>query len=103
VAEKIISEALAPIDRLDVSNLLIEPFNSRAMFMPPHYLEDSAWLEHIPFAFWLVKAHQPSLFVELGTHNCPSYFAFCQAVADLGQDTHCFAIDNWKGDEHAGF
>lgn len=75
----------------------------RAMFLCPNYLESSAWLEHVPFAFWLVEAHKPKVFVELGTHYGVSYFAFCQAIDHLAIDSRCFAIDTWKGDEHSGF
>ena len=75
----------------------------RAMFWRPAYLESSAWIEHIPFAFWLVEAHHPRVFVELGAHHGVSYFAFCQAVEKLELDARCFAVDTWKGDAQAGF
>jgi len=66
------------------------------------WLRPSAWLAHVPFAFWAIKAMRPSCFVELGTHWGVSYFAFCQAVERLGLATQCFAVDTWVGDEHAG-
>ena len=74
----------------------------RSMFWRPEYVASSAWAEHVPFAFWLIDAHRPRELVELGTHTGVSYFSFCQAVERLGLDTRCYAVDTWKGDEHAG-
>lgn len=79
------------------------PFARPIMFRRPGFLQPSAWLEHLPFAMWVVDAHRPATLVELGTHHGPSYFGFCQAVAELGLDTSCYAVDTWQGDEHAGF
>jgi predicted O-methyltransferase YrrM len=62
-----------------------------------------AWVEHIPFAFWLIETTKPDVFVELGTHYGISYFSFCQAVQQTGLKSTCYAVDTWKGDEHAGF
>src|SRR5208283_5446590 len=61
----------------------------------------SAWFEHIPFAHWLVRVVSPRMFVELGTHAGVSYSAFCESVLRSNLTTQCYAVDTWKGDEHA--
>jgi predicted HAD superfamily hydrolase len=69
----------------------------------PQFRPVTAWLEHGPFATWLVRRLKPRRIVELGTHFGYSYFAMCQSVAEAGLSTECIAIDLWQGDEHAGF
>ena len=76
-----------------------QPLALRSTFWRPDYLHASPWLEHIPFAFWLVEAQQPNVLVELGTQSATSYFAFCQAVERLGLDTRCYAIGEWSGSQ----
>src|SRR3984893_6928331 len=77
---------------------------SPASFWSPEQVGPQiAWLEHAPFAFWLVEALRPNLIVELGTHGGFSYFSLCQAVQSSHLDSRCYAVDTWKGDEHAGF
>lgn len=76
---------------------------STSSFLVPRNIVESAWLEHAPFAFWLMEAIRPKMFVELGTHAGFSFLAFCQAVQHLGLPTACYAIDTWEGDDHAGF
>ncbi|HYZ21530.1 MAG TPA: glycosyltransferase [Rhodopila sp.] len=68
----------------------------------PDHLVQSAWLEHLPFAFWLIKVHRPSCLVELGVERGASYAAFCQAVERFGVPARCFGVDTWRGDDHAG-
>ncbi len=62
----------------------------------------NAWIGHVPFASWVVREATPRMLVELGTHSGNSYFSFCQSVAEAGLATKCFAVDTWRGDEHAG-
>lgn len=90
-------------ERTAMPDKVIQLLASRSMFWKPAYIKGSAWMEHIPFAFWIMETHRPSVFVELGTHYGASYFGFCQAIAQLGLNTRSFAVDTWKGDEHAGF
>lgn len=68
----------------------------------PAHIVESAWLEHTPFAAWLMEAARPSTLVELGTHRAVSFMAFCQAARRLPVPPRCYAVDTWQGDEHAG-
>ena len=76
---------------------------SPASFWTPSHIVSSGWLEHSPFASWLVDAHRPRTIVELGTHNGFSYFNWCESAARLGLDSRLWAIDTWQGDDQAGF
>ena len=81
----------------------LRTYLSAASFQKPQFTAVSAWLDHAPFAFWLVDALKPRRFVELGSHNGYSFFAFCEAVQSGRLGTECFAVDLWGGDEHAGY
>ena len=61
-----------------------------------------AWTCHLHFAYDLVAALRPRLFVELGVDRGESYFAFCQSAQENKTGTRCFGIDTWRGDQHAG-
>lgn len=78
------------------------PCLSPASFLWPDRLVWSGWIEHVPFAFWLVEAIEPRVLVELGTHTGASFSAFCQTVQMGNGDCYCHAVDTWQGDKHAG-
>src|ERR1700742_3170002 len=77
-------------------------FLSPASFWSVDRVDASAWVEHGPFAFWLVEALAPAVIVELVTYSGFSFLAFCQAVERLNLNSRCFAVDTWKGDVHSG-
>ncbi len=81
---------------------LADPAFDELFHRPLRANVESAWYGHVPFAAWLVPACRPRLLVELGTHAGVSYSAFCEAVVRHGLPTRCFAVDTWRGDEHAG-
>jgi GT2 family glycosyltransferase len=76
---------------------------SPAAFEVPVTPVTSSWIEHTPFALWLMDALRPRVLVELGTLHGVSFFTFCQGSARNGSTTRCFAVDTWQGDEHTGF
>jgi predicted nucleic acid-binding Zn-ribbon protein len=74
------------------------------VFMEPERaVHPVSWLDYTPFAFWIVDALRPSVFVELGCHSGNSYASFAQAVQTIGLTTACYGVDTWRGDPHAGF
>ncbi len=79
-----------------------EQCTGEASLRYPEFLDYSAWIEHTPFAFWIVDAIRPGSFAELGTHQGQSYLTFCEALGEV-QPAQAYAIDTWQGDEHAGF
>ena len=84
----------------DTASVIFRPivFENPDRLVPP-----AAWVGHIPFAFWAMEVLRPAIFVELGTQSGNSYSAFAQAVQRLKFPTQCYAVDTWRGDEHAGF
>lgn len=87
----------------ELSTASLRSFVSQASYWTPELINNSAWLEHAPFGFWIVDVLRPRTIVELGVHGGFSYSVFCQAVQRLHLSARCFAIDTWRGDEHAGY
>ena len=77
---------------------------SNASFLPiNHLVEPHAWIEHLPFALWLMGAARPRTVVELGTHTGNSFFAFCQGSKFHELNARLWSVDTWRGDAHAGY
>lgn len=81
---------------------LIRPELDPAFWPAERLGASSAWWQHVPFAHWIVANAEPRLIVELGTHTGVSFAAFCQAVVRSAGEARCYAVDTWRGDEHAG-
>src|ERR1041385_4243226 len=82
---------------------VLSDFVSAASFQPVARITRSAWVEHAPFALWLVDTLRPRCLVELGVFYGFSYLAMCQAAGSLTPRPRCYGVDNWSGDEHAGY
>jgi len=72
-------------------------------YWQPAHIVTSAWLQHAPFASWLMDVVRPRRVVELGTHYGFSFFTFAEAIRRLGLDAEIVALDTWAGDDQAGF
>ena len=84
----------------ELGRLLYRPV---VFLQPNRVVEPTSWVEHIPFAFWIVDELRPEVIVELGTQSGNSYAGFAQAIQTLGLTTAAYAVDTWKGDSHSGF
>lgn len=90
----------SPLDSEQLARFLYRPI---VFQQPNRVVHPPSWLEHIPFAFWIVDVLRPTVFVELGTQSGNSYASFAQAIQHLGLPTAAYAIDTWQGDPQAGF
>lgn len=79
------------------------PWLSAASYWAPQHYVESAWIEHAPFAFWLMDVLRPRAVAELGTHRGYSLFVFAEAAKRLGLETSFVGVDSWEGDDQAGF
>lgn len=86
-----------------MSEMRFNPLDHPICLTLPKRLAPSTWIQHVPFAMYLIDALRPRVFVELGTFYGVSYCAFCQAVKELQLETRCYAIDTWQGDPQGGF
>jgi hypothetical protein len=81
----------------------LSPWTNAYSYWVPTRLVLSAWLQHGPFAAWIVSVLRPKVIAELGTHNGYSFFTFCEVARRLRLSTNCYAVDTWQGDDQAGF
>ena len=74
-----------------------QPLSAKALFWRVRFLDDSEFLHHIPFLFWLIENQPPNCFVTLGLHeNGTAHFAACQALDRLRPESKCYAVDAWE-------
>jgi hypothetical protein len=100
-ALQIVEEEMAVRSLSDINKF--NPLDHPISFLYPGRVAVSAWMGHVPFGMYLIDVLRPKAIVELGTHYGVSFCAFCQAVKELGLETHCYAVDSWEGDAHSGF
>lgn len=73
--------------------------------LPKHLIRNSSWHTHYNLLRFLIFEFKPKKIVELGTWYGFSYFSMCEIVRELQlekNNTKCFGVDHWGGDDHAG-
>jgi hypothetical protein len=80
---------------LDDLQICDELFWEPARLVPPE-----AWVGSHSICFLARQGIAPRC--SSSTHSGNSFSAFCQPIATLGIPGRAFAVDTWKGDEHAG-
>jgi hypothetical protein len=65
---------------------------SKALFWRVRHLENSPFLCHVPFLFWLLETHRPTCAVQLGLQDQVVYPALCQALDMLGGEVSCYGV-----------
>lgn len=71
---------------------MMTPLASKALFWRVRHLENSPFLCHVPFLFWLLETQRPTCAVQLGLQDQVVYSALCQALDMLGVDASCYGI-----------
>jgi glycosyltransferase involved in cell wall biosynthesis len=90
------------LDSLDDGiRTIADPALNSLFERPSRFGVPSDWYVHLPFAAWIVPACRPRVLVELGTHAGVAYAGLCDAVLRHGLPTRCFAVDTWRGEQHA--
>jgi myosin heavy subunit len=83
-------------DVIDPTKDTLPALSSKVMFWRPKYLNESHWLEYVPFYFWLAEALKPELIVDSKVGEGVTYFSLCQAVDKLNLDTICHGFNEGK-------
>jgi hypothetical protein len=68
-----------------------------------HSSRGVGWVGLGTIAYEIVQHFKPKKVVELGSARGFSTFSMGLALRDLGQGGQLFAVDTWKGDDHAGY
>ncbi|MFM4831671.1 coiled-coil domain-containing protein [Aeromonas media] len=71
------------IDSISEQHLPYPYMSSRVLFWRAKYLDNSPYIENIPFYFWLVESLRPQTVVEPDLNSATGYFAICQAIDKL--------------------
>ena len=78
------------------------PIDLPSQRFEPRIYDVGAWTPHLYFGYDLVATLRPRVLVELGVDRGESFFTFCQSTVENKTGTHCYGVDTWRGDQHAG-